>query len=355
MEIQKIGSGTTTKYRVQISRLGLPALYATFSTKQQARQWHEQQIQLIESGNFGVAAPAEHSVADLIERYIKMMDPPSAKLAHLKWWRSRIGLMSLSAITAQILGDHLDELAGSNKTLGGIRLRASDEQLSPATVNRYHSSISSVFKYGCHRKVGWLKENPARFEQMKEAPVIDRFLDREERESLMAACKGSSWPGLYPLVLLGLMTGARLGNLMNLRWSDIDLQVGTARIGITKNGKPITLPLTGTILKEINCFAAVRDRNSDLLFPAPTNNQKVYGNFRLHWNKAVSDANLKAHFRFHDLRHTAGSYMAQAGINQATIMKAMGHATLASSERYLHVRVEDVAAAQEKVAKKFGL
>ena len=190
---------------------------------------------------------------------------------------------------------------------------------------------------------------------MKEAPVVDRFLDQEERESLMAACKNASWAGLYPLVLLGLTTGARLGNLLNLRWSDIDLEEGLAHVGITKNGKPITLPLTGTVLNEMKRFASVRVMKSNQVFPAPTNQDKVYGNFRLHWNKAVKDANLKAHFRFHDLRHTAGSYMAQAGINQATIMKAMGHTTLASSERYLHVRVDDVAAAQAKVAKKFGL
>ena len=355
MEIQKITSGTTIQYRVQIDKPGFPALYAIFNTQQKARKWYAEQIALIDSGDFGIIETTEHSVAELFDRYIKMMNPPSAKVAHLKWWRTRIGAMPLSAITPQILGDHLDELAGSNKTLGGIKLRESSERLSPATVNRYHSSISSVFKYGANRKVNWLTENPARFEQMKEAPVIDRFLDREERESLMAACRNSAWSGLYPLVLLGLITGARLGNLLNLRWSDIDMEEGVARIGMTKNGKPITPPLTGTILAEIKRYAAVRCPASDLLFPAPTNKQKVYGNFRLHWNKAVKEANLKAHFRFHDLRHTAGSYMAQAGINQATIMKAMGHVSLASSERYLHVRVDDVAAAQAKVAKKFGL
>ncbi len=354
MAIQKITSGKTTKYRVQIRKRGFPSRYATFTTKKLAKAWHHKQVQLMKSGNAGAVAPTKKIVADLLCRYIKMMDPPSAQIAHLKWWNSKIGFMFLSEITSQIIGDHLDELAINNKTLGGTKLRKSSKRISPATVNRYHSSLSSVFKYGASRKVNWLQENPAQFEQMKESPVIERFLDRRERESLMAACKNSSWPGLYPLVLMGLTTGARLGNLLNLRWSNIDLKEGLAHVGITKNGKPITLPLTGTVLVEIKRFESVRDVQSDLLFPAPTNTEKVYGNFRLHWNKAVKNANLKAHFRFHDLRHTAGSYMAQAGVNQATIMKAMGHTTLASSERYLHVRVDDVAAAQAKVAKKFG-
>lgn len=355
MGIQKITSGKTTKYRVQIRKRGFPARNATFATLQLAEAWHYKQLRLINSGKADTVAVRKHTVADLIKRYIKMIDPPSAKLAHLKWWNTQIGFLFVGAVTPQILGDHLDDLAGSNKTLGGTRLRPSQERISPATVNRYHSSISSVFKYGSSRKVSWLQENPALFEQMKEAPVVARFLDKQERKSLMIACQDAAWPGLYPLVLLGLTTGARLGNLLNLHWSDIDLEEGLAHVGMTKNGKPITLPLTGTVLIEIRRCARVRDLNSDLLFPAPTNKEKVYGNFRLHWNKAVNDANLKAHFRFHDLRHTAGSYMAQAGVNQATIMKAMGHTTLASSERYLHVRVDDVAAAQAKVAKKFGL
>jgi len=354
MTIQEINTGKQTKYRVQIHKHGFPALDATFSDYDMALRWHDEQVRLIDAGEITSLAEDEHTVAELMARYCKMMHPPSAKLAHLKWWKALIGHLPLGKLSPQILGEHLDDPAGSNKTLGGIQLRQSDARISPATVNRYHSSISSVFKYGASRKINWLKENPAQFEQMKEAPVVDRFLDKEERKSLLAACRAAAWPGLYPLVLLGLMTGARLGNLMNLRWSDIDLDAGLAHIGRTKNGKPITLPLTGTVLNEIRQFSTTRCINCNFLFPAPTNKDKVYGNFRLHWNKAVKEANLKAHFRFHDLRHTAGSYMAQAGINQATIMKAMGHTTLASSERYLHVRVDDVAAAQLKVAKKFG-
>ena len=82
---------------------------------------------------------------------------------------------------------------------------------------------------------------------------------------------------------------------MNLRWSDIDLNAGLAHIGITKNGKPIILPLTGTVLADIRKHSAVRRINCNLLFPAPTNQNKVYGNFRLHWNRAEKEANFKAH------------------------------------------------------------
>lgn len=192
MAIQKITSGKTTKYRVQIRKRGFPSRSATFFTLKLARQWHDKQLQLMESRQSGVVESTRHTVADLIERYTKTMDPPSAKVAHLIWRNARIGDLFLSEVTPHLLGDHLDDLAASNKTLGGIRLRPSSERMSPATVNRYHSAISSIFKYATSRKVNWLQGNPAQFEQMKEAPVVDRFLDEDERKSLMDACKKSS-------------------------------------------------------------------------------------------------------------------------------------------------------------------
>ena len=71
MEIQKITSGTTIQYRVQIDKPGFPALYAIFNTQQKARKWYAEQIALIDSGDFGIIETTEHSVAELFDRYIK--------------------------------------------------------------------------------------------------------------------------------------------------------------------------------------------------------------------------------------------------------------------------------------------
>ncbi len=355
MAIQKVGKGKSLKYRVQIRKKGFPALSKTFISEDNARQWHDEQIQLMESGSVSTVESTKHTVSDLIDKYVKAKSPPSAKIAHLKWWEERIGFMFLSAVNPQVIGEHLDKLAESNKTLGGTVIRKSTKRPSPATVNRYHSSLSSVFKYGLGRRVGWMKENPAHFEQMPESKGIVRYLDDEERESLLEQCQKSTWDGLYPLVLMALTTGARKGNLLNLRWRDLDLKAGVARFEDTKNGNSLSVPIMGQTLEVLKQRSKVRNIGSDLVFPAPTNPDKPYGNANLHWRRAVNAAELKAHFRFHDLRHTAGSYLAQANVNQAAIMAAMGHTTLEASQRYMHLSTEHIAEAQRKAFKGKGL
>lgn len=355
MAIQKVGTGEATKYRVQIRKRGFLAQSKTFTTEVAAEKWRKDMLETMKSGKPGEIAATQHTVSELIERYISKTNPPSAKIAHLEWWESEIGFMMLGAVTPQVIGDLLDDLAGSNVVLGGTVIRKSDKQRSPATVNRYHSSISSVFKYATHRKVSWMQDNPAHFSQMKEANGVERFLDNDERIDLLAECKKSTWDGLYPLVLMALTTGARKGNLLNLRWRDIDLSKGEVHFEHTKNGKALSAPLMGETLAVLKQRAKVRNISSDLVFPAPNNPSKPYGNSNLHWRRAVDAANLKAHFRFHDLRHTAGSYLAQANVNQATIMAAMGHTTLEASQRYMHLSTDHIAEAQRKAFEGKGL
>jgi integrase len=69
--------------------------------------------------------------------------------------------------------------------------------------------------------------------------------------------------------------------------------------------------------------------------------------FRAPFDAALRAAGIEK-FRFHDLRHTAGSYLAKAGVNQAQIMRAMGHRSFAASKRYLHLDDKDVQFALER-------
>ena len=80
-----------------------------------------------------------------------------------------------------------------------------------------------------------------------------RFLSDEERTALLAACAQSDWPALHALVLLAITTGARRGELVSLKWADVDLKAGRAILHDTKNGEQRTLPLAaqGASLLEI--------------------------------------------------------------------------------------------------------
>jgi integrase len=124
---------------------------------------------------------------------------------------------------------------------GGARLTGRKRKES--TVNRYHAALSSVFRFALKRRWDWLKRNPCRdVERGQEGPGRRRWLSDNERKRLLAACRKSEWPGLYPLVMLALSTGARRSELLTLKWSDVDLHAGRAMPHDTKNGEPRTLP-----------------------------------------------------------------------------------------------------------------
>ena len=119
----------------------------------------------------------------------------------------------------------------------------SKKGLTGSTINRYKSTLSSVFIYFIrhpkYKRAGFT--NPVRKESVSrftENPSKNRFLNQDEQQSLLVSCRASHWDRLYLLVLMALTTGARKGELLKLTWSDIDFKERTARLGLTKNDKP---------------------------------------------------------------------------------------------------------------------
>jgi integrase len=101
--------------------------------------------------------------------------------------------------------------------------------------------------------------NPCRHVQLrKEDNEIVRFLSDSERALLLEACRHAKWPKLYLVVLMGLTTGARRGELTGLRWGDIDFEASVASVQGTKNGDRKVLPLTPAVVDELTRFRAAQ-------------------------------------------------------------------------------------------------
>lgn len=162
-----------------------------------------------------------------------------------------------------------------------------------------------------------------------------RFLDDAEREQLLESCKASPSPYLHTLVVLALSTGARQGELLNLRWCDVDWQRRVITLHDTKNKERRLLPLAHYALQLMEEHNKVRNIASDLVFPSPSNPIRPW-NSRPSWLSALQKANIK-NFRFHDLRHSCASYLAMNGASLAEIAEVLGHKTLAMVRRYAHL------------------
>lgn len=263
-------------------------------------------------------------IRDVLPRKPKSFKKQSAQLAV---WKERIGKHTLATCTPALIAEHRNQLAAE------ITVRS--KQRSPATVNRLMAALSHAFTIAV-KEWGWLNDSPMRrVSKLKEPRGRVRFLSDDERARLLQACRESSNPYLYPAVVLSLSTGARRMEIMNLRWTDINIQRGSIVLNETKNDERRALPLQGHALALIKALGNVRRLDTDLLFPSHTNPDKPV-DLRAPWEHAMQKAEIND-FRWHDLRHSAASYLAMNGATLAEIAEILGHKTLAMVKRYSHL------------------
>ena len=134
---------------------------------------------------------------------------------------------------------------------------------------------------------------------------------------------------------------------MSLTWADLDLKKGLAMLSETKNGSPRYLPIIPAVLEQIQALPRPIN-NGTFLFeppkkPGKNSEPRNYAiGFRKHWDKALEDSEITG-FRFHDLRHTAASYLTEAGVPMVTVAEILGHKTMQMVQRYSHVATKHKA------------
>lgn len=233
------------------------------------------------------------------------------------------------------------------RDIRGRRIFRKKGPRSASTVNRYHAGLMALYTWAIKQRIaprGF--ENPARkIERTPEKNGVVRFLTDAEREQLLEACRESSWPRLYLLVLMAITTGARRGELLALTWGDVDLERAIAHVRTTKNDHPRALPLLPTILEELKRF--VSERTEACVFPSRSRLSEPR-HFESSWLAAVKRAEIRC-FRFHDLRHTCASYLAQNGASLLEIADVMGHRQLAMVKRYAHLTTDSKAKLVQRV------
>lgn len=328
----------TTGYRAKVRLKGFPSQSATFERKTDAKEWAKQTEASIREGRYFKTVEAKkHTIADFIDRYLREVEKKNPKRfvdvkKLLNWWKKEIGVYLLSDLTRALITEQRDKLLNSTGRNFSQNRKA---QRSPATVNRYMVALGHALTIATN-EWEWIYENPMRkISKLPEPRGRVRFLDDEERECLLEACKSSTNPYLHILVVLALSTGARHGELINLRWSDIDWQRRVITLHDTKNKERRLLPLAHYALQLMEEHNKVRNIACDLVFPSPSNPVTPWDS-RSAWEAALKRAGIQ-NFRFHDLRHSCASYLAMNGASLAEIAEVLGHKTLQMVKRYAHL------------------
>lgn len=277
--------------------------------------------------------------------------------------RPALGHIKLSNLTPlQIQGFISDALAHPSKTGGGVR--------SPRTVQRFYMMLNKAL----NQAVRWqlISRNPCSMvDPPKVAHVEMRALDDAEIAEVLAAAKGTVFRGP---VLLALTAGMRRGEILGLRWSDIDMTAGSLSVvralqdsddGLvfkqpkTRKGRRIIL-LPKSVIETLREY---RDEQAaahalrppadaaydDLVFTRTDGSPWHPGAFSAEFHQFMLRAKIKA--RFHDLRHTHATQLLKRGVPINVVSERLGHAKASITlDVYAHV----LPSMQQEAAARVG-
>jgi len=317
--IQRVKNKKGYSYRAIVRNIGLKEISKTFPNRQLANQFiykmeSDRQARALYDGRN--SDKLFYEIANEYLKYEYRGSRPKQQKSMTNFWLESLGDTMISDITSSDIERGLEALPSV---------------LSNATKNRYKAVVSVIFSYAI-RRYG-LTHNPVQnIRSMRENNHRVRYLSDNERKRLYEACRVSKWTKLYLVVLMAITTGARKGELTHLRWSNIDLEMQTASVETTKNGLPKVMPLTDEVMAELERFIG---QESELIFNSEIKTNKPY-EFNKLWKKALKSAQIED-FRFHDLRHTTASYLAQNGATLLEIADVLGHKQISVTKRYAHL------------------
>jgi integrase len=223
------------------------------------------------------------------------------------------------------------------------------EGLAPATVEKIRVLFHRSFELALQWQIPGADKNPVRgVPRPRINNARTRFLSPEEAKRLQAAVAESRNPLLRYIVGLLLLTGARVSELLNAEWRHVDVERRQWFIPTSKTGKSRYVPLSQAAVDLVG--KVPRPRGNVYLFENPAT-KKPITTIKHAWQTARQQARLPD-LHIHDLRHSAASFMINAGIDLYAVGKILGHASHSSTARYSHVTDHRLRAAVEAGAKQ---
>jgi len=331
--IKKLASGN---FQAQIRLKGLQPICKTFSSKALATQFVRQVEGDTElQRKLGLPACKSLAFSELVDQYLAQTTfrDKSAR-GRILFWKTTFADKAVHQIDEFMVDQVLHQIAARR---------------TGSTVNRYKSHLSAMFTYLIrhpdYKRLGL--NNPVRAESVgryRENKAKQRFLSYDEQARLLAAAKQARWDRFYLLIIMALTTGARKGELLGLKWSDIDLSARLALIEKTKTDKPRLLPLTKPVIEELMRF---REHSESLVFKNTVSPHRPH-DIKQAWLFALERAGIEA-CRFHDLRHTAASNLVRAGRTLFEVGTLLGHSSPQMTQRYAHLAISDTLSMVDRV------
>jgi integrase len=237
--------------------------------------------------------------------------------------------------------------------------------VSKTTVNREVSLLRHIFNVAVFQ--GMVGVNPARggpdMTKFHEEPR-KRYLEMAEIETLLLAIQAriaknssdglrasakKSWQYLHTAVVMALHTGMRKGEILGLRWINVNWERRTLLLEGTKNGESRRVPMDSILVRELSEHRT-RIKDSELVFPSYDldGDEVPLADVKNSFGRALKDASI-SNFRFHDLRHTFASHYMMSGGQLYTLSKILGHKDIKMTQRYAELSAHFIDRERERM------
>lgn len=340
--IQKRGD----TFRVRIIRKGYSTLSQTFKTRLEAIKWARKIETDIDQG---IIKPNKTLTNRMLDQDLTFGE---AAAHYIKYHSIHKRNCKTESGTIRTLIGHWDSenIQSIDKTkIFALRDDLLSRGRSGDTVNHYYNAISKIYQM---LQTEWsiVVDNPIKgVKRLPANPSRTKRINGAAETALLFACEQSKSKLLKPIVEFALETGMRRGELMGLRWFDIDLPSRRAFLHITKNGDPRQVPLT---LKAVQILNGVMHEDPEYVFPLKLDALRRYFEKAVKTAKAnwtLNGVNPFEDCRYHDLRHEALSRLSDAGLNVIELSHISGHKTLSQLARYTHPSHQAIFAKLDKL------
>jgi integrase len=238
-----------------------------------------------------------------------------------KWWKTEMSRMKQ-------LVKHFGDLYLSEITPYHVDCYKANRRkaVSGACVNRELGLLKCMLNKAI--KWGFLRaENPVRGIPYYPETPKERILTDEEAQALVAHCCES----VRAVVVAALLTGMRRGELLDLKWENVDFRNRFIRVVRSKNNRMRKVPMNSVLYEELK---KLRRNGSEYVFTQMDSN-KPLSCVRSAFERACKASGIRG-LRFHDLRHTFATNLVLSGIDLVTVKEILGHSDIAMTVRYSH-------------------
>lgn len=299
----------------------------TFDTRNEAKQWAddlERELRGERRAKRTRPTLTKLTIAELVRQYLD--DPQTRALRSYDsleplcaWWVNTYGGEKVLDVGALVLREARDRLRPGR---------------SPARVNRYLSAMRAAWNWGraaelIPQKLSW----PTRL-MLTEPKGRTRYLSDDELARLLEAGKARS-ATMYAAIMVSIACGVRQSELLRLQWPDVDFDRQRLRVMLSKNDEARSVYLPGSAVSALRALkrAAVVGQH---VFLGGDGSALSKSTLEYLWKAVRAEAKLKD-FRWHDLRHSCASFLAQQGANLLEIGAVLGHKSASVTKRYSHL------------------